>query len=70
MVHDVLVVQYPTLDNRCVRNIMHYLEARGLVTIQRSETEPWRMFIARYGYDVCDYVVECDPGIRRPPPGP
>lgn len=69
MVRDVLVVQYPGVEKDCIRNILHYLEDRKLLRIERSETEPWRAFIARYGYDVCDYQVECDPGIRRPPAG-
>ena len=68
MIRDVLVVRYPVVSKECIRNILHYMEDRKLLTIDRSDTQPWRAVIARYGYDVCDYQVPCDPGIRRPPP--
>ncbi len=66
MVRDVLVAGYIGVTRHWIRDQLDYLEARKLIAIQRSETDPWRMTLTRYGYDVADYQVACDPGIRRP----
>lgn len=50
-----------------LRDEIHYLESRKLVDVERSDLKPWVVKLTRYGYDVVDYQVECDPGIDRPP---
>ncbi len=45
---------------------MAYLESRKLIAVVRSEIDPWRATLTRHGYDVADYQVDCEPGIRRP----
>ena len=50
-----------------VREILDYLERRNLVIVERRVGRPWWIRLDRYGYDVVDYSVECDPGIARPP---
>lgn len=49
-----------------IRNEVDYLEARSLVSVTKSEVKPWRIKLTRHGRDVADYIVDCEPGIRRP----
>ena len=67
MIREVIAADYTAATRDFVRDQMHYLEARKLVDIHRSEIDPWRAVLTRYGYDVADYQVACEPGIRRPP---
>ena len=67
MIREVVVVDYLGADRKFIRDQLDYLEKRKLVSIHRSEIEPWRVTLTRYGYDVADYQVACEPGIRRPP---
>lgn len=67
MVRDVLVADYPAVSRAFIRDQFDYLEKRELIEVERSDLDPWRASLARYGYDVVEYQVECDPGIRRPP---
>ena len=50
-----------------VRDLLDYLERRHLITIRRQHGESWWVHLDRYGYDVVEGSVECDPGIARPP---
>lgn len=49
-----------------LRRELDYLEARKLVHLKRHEGAPWTAGLTRYGVDVVDYTIECDPGIARP----
>lgn len=49
-----------------LRREFDYLEHRGLVGVKRLEGAPWLVELLRYGVDVVEYTVECDPGIARP----
>lgn len=49
-----------------IRAELDYLEARDLVTIDRKPDGRWVADIGRYGVDVVEYSVDCDPGIARP----
>ena len=50
-----------------VRSQIDYLEARELLEVDRRPGRSWWLKLRRYGYDVVDYTVPCDPGIARPP---
>ncbi len=67
MIRDVLVAGYIGVTERWIRDQMAYLESRKLIAVVRSEIDPWRATLTRHGYDVADYQVDCEPGIRRPP---
>ena len=67
MIREVLVVDYIGLTQHWLRDQLAYLEARDLIEIIRSEFEPWRATLTRCGYDLVDYQVGVQPGIRRPP---
>lgn len=49
-----------------VRRALDYLEDRRLVIIKRSPAGPWEADITRYGTDIAEYTIECEPGIARP----
>lgn len=70
MCRDVIAAEYLGATAKDVRDQLHYLETRKLITIARSEVEPWRATLTRYGYDVADYQIDCEAGIRRPPRAP
>ena len=67
MIREVIVVDYLGADRTFIRDQLDYLQKRKLIELERSEVEPWRATLTRYGYDVADYQVDCEPGIRRPP---
>ena len=66
MIRDVLTAGYVGVTQRVIRDQIDYLERRKLVEVNRSELDPWRLTLTRHGYDVADYQVVCDAGIRRP----
>lgn len=49
-----------------LRAQLDYLESRNLIEIEKSPDGRWHADIGRYGVDVVEYTVECDPGIARP----
>ena len=55
-----------TLDE--LRREIDYLKDRKLLEVKRPmvSTEPWKCELTRYGVDVAEYTVECQPGIARP----
>ena len=67
MVKSVLDTEFFGVTQKIMRDQITYLETRDLVTVARSEVDPWRVNLDRYGWDVAQYQVDCDPGIRRPP---
>lgn len=50
-----------------VRRELDYLSDRGLVGIKKEPSGRWFADLTRYGVDVAEYTVDCDPGIARPP---
>lgn len=67
MIREAVRAEYLGVDTAVVRNELAYLEERKLVRVHRSEIEPWHATLRRYGRDVVDYQVPCDPGVSRPP---
>ena len=61
---------WSTTSPELVRRELDYLEARGLVTLERPPVRPWRAKLTRHGRDVVHYTVDVDPGIDRPPKTP
>jgi hypothetical protein len=49
-----------------VRRELDYLMERGLVTVTHKDTPVWFGKINRYGIDIVEYTIDCDPGISRP----
>ena len=57
---------YWFVDQKLIRNQIHYLEERRLITSERSEINPWNVHMTNHGHDVYEYRVECHAGIARP----
>jgi len=49
-----------------LRRELDYLHDRKLVELKKEPTGRWFCDITRYGVDVREYTVDCDPGIARP----
>lgn len=50
-----------------IRKELGYLESRDLVVVKREPTGRWHASLDRYGTDICEYTIDCEPGIARPP---
>ncbi len=62
----IVQATYPDATHQEVRRELDYLEDRDLVLIERDGLDRWYSQLARYGVDVVEYTVECEPGISRP----
>ena len=56
----------PGLTMLELRRELAYLEDRKLLTIDSKARPVWHCALTRYGVDVVEYTVECEPGIARP----
>lgn len=54
------------VTNLELRRELDYLVDRDLVDISKKESGMWHAELTRYGVDVVEYTVECEPGIARP----
>ena len=57
---------YPDATLREVRMELEYLSDRKLITLKKEPSGRWFGDINRYGTDLVEYTVECEPGIARP----
>lgn len=62
----IIQATYPDATHQELRKELDYLADRELVAIKRDPTERWFCDLMRYGIDVVEYTVDCDPGIARP----
>ena len=67
MMYHALVAQWLKTTRGWIKDQLDYLESRELITLERHELKDWRAKLTRHGWDVTSYVVECEPGIARPP---
>jgi hypothetical protein len=49
-----------------LRNELGYLEARNLIKVHGKDSPIWSAELTRYGIDLVDYSIDCEPGIARP----
>lgn len=49
-----------------LRRELDYLFDRKLVALRKEPSGRWFCDLTRYGVDVVEYTVDCDPGIARP----
>lgn len=57
---------YPDTTDVEVRKQLDYLTERDLVEIEKSPSGPWSAKLTRYGTDIVEYTIDCEPGIARP----
>ena len=57
---------YPDATPLEMRREMGYLEDRDLVELNKAPSGPWHADLTRYGVDIAEYTIDCEPGIARP----
>lgn len=57
---------YPDATHHEVRKELDYLEARGLVTIERDPMDRWFVGLTHTGIDFVEYTIDAQPGVARP----
>lgn len=67
MMFHALIAMWPDISRTWVRDQLDYLESRKLIELERHPVKDWRAKLTRHGWDVASYVVDCEPGIARPP---
>lgn len=57
---------YPDTTPIEVRKELDYLAGRDLVLLRKEPSGRWWSKLSRYGVDIAEYSVDCEPGILRP----
>ncbi|MEG0936559.1 MAG: hypothetical protein RSE32_08055 [Comamonas sp.] len=57
---------YPDATENEVRRNLDYLEERELVKVKKDPTDRWYVELTRFGIDMVEYAIDCQPGIARP----
>lgn len=57
---------YPDATPLELRREIDYLADRDLVKIRKDPSGPWFADLTRFGTDVAEYTIDCEPGIGRP----
>lgn len=58
--------EYPDATPLELRRELDYLADRKLVEVERRPDGRWHAELTRYGVDIAEYTVTCEPGIARP----
>ena len=57
---------YPDATALELRRELDYLADRSLVDLKKEPSGRWFADVTRYGVDIAEYTVDCQPGIARP----
>lgn len=57
---------YPDATPLEIRRELDYLADRNLVTLKKEPSGRWFADLTRYGTDIAEYTIDCEPGIARP----
>ena len=57
---------YPDATALEVRRELDYLSDRDLVELRKEPSGRWWGSLTRYGTDIAEYTLDCEPGIARP----
>lgn len=63
---EVMRAIYPDASPLELRRELDYLADRELVKLNKSPAGTWFADLTRYGVDIAEYTLECEPGIARP----
>ncbi len=58
--------EYPDATPLEIRRELDYLFDRDLVDLEKRPDGKWFADLSRYGVDIAEYTVDCEPGIARP----
>lgn len=62
----VMQAMWPDATAREVRLALDYLSDRKLIDLDKKPDGRWFADLNRYGTDIVEYAVPCEPGIARP----
>lgn len=62
----IIQATYQDATHLEIRRELEYLAERELVHVEKDPLDRWFVKLGRYGIDVVEYTVPCDPGISRP----
>ena len=63
---EVMRAIYPDATALELRRELDYLADRSLVELKKEPSGRWFADVTRYGVDIAEYTVDCQPGIARP----
>src|SRR5690242_11031545 len=66
VIQSVIRGLYPDATPIEARREMEYLADRKLINIRKEPSGRWWGDITRYGTDIAEYTIDCEPGIARP----
>ena len=69
MLRSVVAAVYSDITELEVRRELDYLQGRDLIKTRTDPLGQMHAKLERYGIDVVEYTVDCEPGIARPPAG-
>lgn len=64
---DVMRSIYADITALELRRELEYLSDRDLVVLTKEPCGRWHADLSRYGVDIAEYTIDCEPGIGRPP---
>lgn len=62
----VVQSEYPDATPLEVRRELDYLHDRELVKLDKQPSGKWFGELTRFGIDLAEYTIDCEPGIARP----
>lgn len=62
----VLQASYPDVTLSEIKKAIYYLAERHLIEYKEQPDGRWFAKILRFGIDIVEYAVDCEPGIARP----
>ena len=63
---EVMRAIYPDATALEIRRELDYLGDSDLVDLNKTPSGAWFADLTRYGVDIAEYTIDCDPGIARP----
>lgn len=66
LVLSVIQSEFPDASQLEVRRELDYLNERDLVEVRHDPDGRWFCKLDRYGVDLVEYTLPCEPGIARP----
>lgn len=58
--------EYPDATPLELRRELDYLADRDLVRLDKQPIGRWHADLTRFGTDIAEYTIACEPGIARP----
>lgn len=58
--------EYPDATPLELRVNLDYLAGRELVKLDKQPNGRWHADLTRFGTDIAEYTIDCEPGIARP----